>query len=343
MITNPSIFFSYQKLMSYLQKIKIVCGERGNGKSYGAKKICLMRGRKTKKLCFVWVRREVTEVEELKSQFLDDIKHDPEFENDLFEVRGWKIYYLEPTGEPDEYKRYLIGKFIALSTSQNLKSSIYHNVSLIIYDEYISLKTYLKNELTLWKDLLESVLRMRENWQIFMISNAMTTQSPYYDFYGIKFDGTKEFTTSEFAVLQYCDSKAYREAKKNTTLGKLFAKDEYGKHSIENEFLLDDTSNIKVYKGYKQYGTTLILEGIKMGVWICGNGIIYIDGQVQPGNAYSIYSEDVKNNEDCYLMTKQSRTFQFLKKKFYDNTIYYNNLKIKNACTLMFRKYLQNY
>lgn len=57
------MFYDYQKLLSYNAKINFIIGERGVGKSYGAKKYVtnhfLKKGKE-----FVYIRRYKTELEE---------------------------------------------------------------------------------------------------------------------------------------------------------------------------------------------------------------------------------------------------------------------------------------
>ncbi len=72
------MFYNYQKLLSYDAKINFIIGERGVGKSYGAKKYVVNHFLKKNKE-FVYIRRYKTELEEAlfkdkKPIFFDQIK-----------------------------------------------------------------------------------------------------------------------------------------------------------------------------------------------------------------------------------------------------------------------------
>lgn len=334
-----SIYYNYDKIMSFPQKFKIITGERGIGKSYGAKLLALRRGVKTHKLCFVWVRKTETQVKELKSKFLTDIKKDPIFKDVSFEVKGNGIFL------KDEFGLTRIGEFIALSTSENLKSSSYDDVTLLVFDEFTSQERMkLSNEITIFCDLLESVFRTRENYQVLLLSNAMTTLSPYYDLLKIKINKDGEFTKNDICVCQYCISQAFRDFKKNTTLGKLFENTEYGEHAIENKFILDDETNVMKLKGYKSYLYGLVLNGVKIGVWYMNGGSIYISNDYfEKETKYTIYINDMQQNEDCNLLTKKSQVFNYLKKKHYEGIVFFETLKIKNEVVEMMIALISSY
>ena len=72
------MFYDYQKLLSYDAKINFIIGERGVGKSYGAKKYVVNHFIKKNKE-FVYIRRYKTELEEAlfkdkKPIFFDQIR-----------------------------------------------------------------------------------------------------------------------------------------------------------------------------------------------------------------------------------------------------------------------------
>ena len=53
---DKSIFYNYDKVLSYHSMVNIIIGERGVGKSYGLKKYLLNRFKK-KGRQFIYVRR----------------------------------------------------------------------------------------------------------------------------------------------------------------------------------------------------------------------------------------------------------------------------------------------
>lgn len=59
-----------------------------------------------------------------------------------------------------------VGYAMTLSTAQDLKSSNFSNVKYIIFDEFIieegQKKTYLKNEVFVFLNLIETIARLRD-------------------------------------------------------------------------------------------------------------------------------------------------------------------------------------
>ena len=117
-------WYSYQNLLSQNCFLNFVMSPRGNGKSYGAKKIMIDNFIKKGKQS-VYVRRTQTELDGMKMTFFADIAE--QYPSNEFEVVG-DVGYID--GEEAIF-------FIALSTSLKKKSSAYPKVTSIFFDEYV--------------------------------------------------------------------------------------------------------------------------------------------------------------------------------------------------------------
>ena len=157
-------WYSPERLLSHNAFLNFVMSPRGNGKSYSAKKRIIKNFLKDGSQA-VYVRRTKVEIDEVKDTFWNDISI--EFPNLEFEVIGY-IGYINNEE---------VVHFIPLSTSTNKKSASYPKVNFIVFDEYIITKTtynrYLKNEMILFFDLIESVFRRRENCRVLLMANAV--------------------------------------------------------------------------------------------------------------------------------------------------------------------------
>ena len=123
-------YYDYHKILSYNIPVNILIGERGCGKSYGAKNYVITQYKK-KQSHFIYLRRYENELKSVfekdknnPKDFFDDIKND--FKNDNLEAKHKKFYI---NGE-------CFGFAKRLTEAQDLKSATYENVKTIIIDEY---------------------------------------------------------------------------------------------------------------------------------------------------------------------------------------------------------------
>ena len=145
-MTKESKWYNPNRLFSHNAFINFVMSPRGNGKSYSAKEKIIKNYLKDGSQS-VYVRRTKVEIDEVKDTYWNDIQE--AYPNLEFKVEG-DIGYINND---------IVVYFIPLSTSTNKKSASYPKVKLIVFDEYIITKTtynrYLKNEMTLFLDLIE--------------------------------------------------------------------------------------------------------------------------------------------------------------------------------------------
>ena len=144
-------------------------GGRGIGKTYACKregiKQYLASGEQ-----FIYLRRYKEEIKPLKNgKFFETISNEyPDYE---FRTTG-ELLQLRPgvpEGEKNENKWETCGYLINLSTALTKKSVDYANVSMIIYDEFIIPKgfiRYLPNEVESFLDFYETVARTRNNAEL---------------------------------------------------------------------------------------------------------------------------------------------------------------------------------
>ena len=114
-------YYDYHRILSYNCPVNVLIGERGCGKSYGAKKFVIEQFIK-KHSQFLYLRRYDNELKE------------------IFEKTKSQKFYCD--GE-------VFGFAKRMTEAQDLKSSVYQNVKIIIIDEYPIEKNkryYLPNE-----------------------------------------------------------------------------------------------------------------------------------------------------------------------------------------------------
>ena len=324
-----SNWYSYNRLLSHNGFINVVLSPRGNGKSYGAKKMIiddfLKKGYES-----VYVRRTKVELDKAKKTFFNDIKK--EYPNHEFKIQG-DVGLID--GE-------VLVHFIPLSTSNNLKSSSYPLVSKIFFDEYIITQTshsrYLKNEMTLFYDLIETVFRKRTNTKVIIMSNAVSFVNPLFTDLNIEPKPDERFQKfcDNLVVLELFTDENFIKEKQETPFGRLIAHKDYGRYAISNTVLEDNNEYIlpKKYHAHWSYHLTLKAYDFTIGVWADYlDDVYYIDKNIHTdatAHNYHIYKDDVASGY-YYLGAFRNKEWRIkhLKKAYNEGRVYYVSQEVK--------------
>ena len=320
-LEHQNIYYDLNKLLSFNKFLNISIGARGLGKSYAAKRWAINNWLKNKKQ-FVYLRRYITEFDNIKNYFSDIVDRYPDHK---FEVKKG-CFYID-----DEVAGYYIG----LSTSQTQKSNSFPNVSIIIFDEFIIDKgriTYLKGEVQLFLDMIETIARTREDVRVLMISNAISSINPYFLYFNIyPHDGDK-FICRDQVVVEINKNTDFVNYKKTTKFGQLIADTDYGKYSIENEFLRDDKSFVCKMSGKSICWYGLKYEDVEYSVWYNQpSGFVFVTKKQTPDNIdiYAITTDDHKPN--MILLSRSNEIFKKLKMAYDYGQVRFDCLQSKTA------------
>lgn len=314
---DTSMFYNPQKLLSYNCLFNFVEGERGNGKTYGFKKIGIDNFRK-KKEQFIYLRRYETELNDINI-FFSDIQ-------DRYKEK------LTVTGQTFKCNDEIMGYAIPLSKAITKKSVPFDKVTMIIFDEFLIEKRnyhYLRNEVKLLLDFYETVARWRNNVRLVCISNSISEINPYHAYFDIKPSGSEFTRIKKDIILQRTNCSNYREYKKNTRFGQIIQGTDYEQYAIQNEYVNDNKEFIekKTEKAINRFN--IIYQNVTIGIWIDHVvGKVYCSSKYNKELAnYCIMTEDMKPN---YLILKNTSNNMKMLKNAYDfGYIYYENIKIK--------------
>lgn len=236
---NKDCYYNYDKIISYNAMLNFLVGERGVGKSFGAKKFVindfLKRGHE-----FVYIRRYDNELKKALPKipdFFDDINKANLFKNHTLYCKSKKFYCDDN----------VFGYAMRLTEAQDLKGSTFTNVQTIIFDEFIiekSRRTYLPNEVNTFLGVIESIARTR-NIRVFLLGNAVSNINPYYLYFDLKNPYNSDIQTFKngLILVQHMQNKAYQDAKAKTRFGQLVAGTEYSNYAINNQFMSDSDNN----------------------------------------------------------------------------------------------------
>lgn len=332
------MWYDYGKIFSYKKFLNIILGERGVGKTYGAKKFVL-RQFLFKNKESVWVRRTQEEIDRTCKTWLNDIGQ--EFTEYKFSMIDYVLYLVQENEKTKTKMLTPIVYFIALSAQEKYKSTSFPNVDFMFFDEFLAKKSYLKDEFFHFCELIETVFRQRSG-RIVLSANALSTANPYFSSFNIKLNENQRFTVGENYIVELCNNEDYRKFKRETMVGKLLAGTTYSTYSIDNEFILDNTDNVVgMYYNGNRFMYNLVLNSLEIGVYNC-NGKIYFSLPNDLGRFYTIYFEDCINNS-IEILNKNDKRINFLFKQVINSNCLYKDLMIKNEIMLMCRRLTKNF
>lgn len=199
---------------------RITIGKRSNGKTYAVKKVCI-NGYGDGKGKFVYIRRRHKQVtRKLMVKLFSDIN---EY---AMEHLGDYINYTTESGffiTNENGDRETIGFATSVEDAFDFKGIPYNEVTTIFFDEFLEYGTAIEDEIGKFLNIVSTIVRQRDNVNIYMIANTITKDSPYFRLFGI--DSTKlkkgkiayiKHNAGVEAALEYCDNEPIVEsARKN--------------------------------------------------------------------------------------------------------------------------------
>lgn len=342
---DTSMFWDAKRTLTHNALIYVIVGNRGGGKSYGAKQIGIDNFIK-KKEQFGYIRRYKEDLKQPMIQFFKDIQDsypDYEFKTDAnyFYIRLKPVDPKEKWTESD-----IAGYGFTLSTANNKKSISYPNITTLIFDEFLLDKgnqMYIANEPLKLLNLYETIARpgtQHPKVSLFMLANAISITNPYFLFWNLKMPNKQDKNgkwiwkhPTRPILVEDVRNEKFIDAKRNTAFGKLIDGTKYAEYSIENKFLLDDDTFIEKKTSKSRYWCTFIYKNNKLGIWIdTSEGKMYVSKDVDPTYpiVYSITLKD--HTPNTLFLRDKSKAVKF--KIFIENykigNVRFESINVKN-------------
>ena len=329
-LTRWFMFYDFNKLLSYNALLNFVIGERGVGKSFGAKKFVISDYLKNGNE-FVYIRRYKTELDNAYEGFFDQLQNEGLFLDHTFRIAASKKkidkFYCD---------KEVCGYGVPLSTANILKSASFPKVKTLIFDEFLidnGTYHYLRNEVTQFLDIIETIARLRDV-RVLLLGNAITISNPYFDYFKLGLPYNSEFRTFKDGTIlvNYIKNPVYREKKKATRFGALIDGTEYGEYAIDNAFLRDNDSFLAKRDKDARVYSTIVLKGSKYGIWQnWKTGFVYISKDFEPSNP-CVFVFDINDHTENTIYTKarNSTWFQPVLKAYKMGCLFFETQKIKN-------------
>lgn len=337
---NPSpstndLYWNVRKTLSYNCLFNFVIGMRGVGKTFGSLDYALERFKRNqkqgKKWQFLYVRRMKTELDKLTTMRNGRLFNavQKKYKDDVLKAESNILYC---NGEVCGYAQ-------SLSTASILKSDSFPDVKLIIFDEFIIDNSgtyhYLKDEVTKFFDLYETVARGRDVTVLFL-SNAVTITNPYFDYFHLDkpVNGNMQrFGKSKDILVEFTVNPNLSEIKKQSRFGQIISGTEYSDYAYDNEWLLDNTDFIDHKSSRSTYYITLRYNDSWIGIWFDSLQWLYFvsaDVDMQCPKVYSVTTDDHKPNVLLLKGAKKMGFFKNLIDAYNSGAIRYESMKLKN-------------
>ena len=330
-------YYNFDKLFSYNFLLAFVITERGLGKTFGSKVAMLKKFIKNGEQ-FIYIRRYKTELDSALATFWSDIQNNGYFDDLELGIRKKKML-TEFTCDGE-----VCGFAVPLSTANILKSTAFPKVKTIIFDEFLiddsGLYKYLKNEVNLMLDLMETVFRLRDG-QVIFLGNALSITNPYFAYWNLELPYNSEFKTFNdgLIVVNYARNDEYRKVKKESRFGKLIENTSFGRYAIDNQMLKDNTHFIEKRPPDCKFYGLLIINGINIGIWNSKNGHLYMSEKYEPNAMHKFACDFNDHTEDTMFVNIRENFYLALCLRYYkQGLLRFENQKIKNICINLLNK-----
>ena len=183
-------YYSYSKIDKLKATYNLIIGQRSNGKTFGAcRKIIDTYIKDGKPSAYIRRMEEMIRPTHLAGLFNPHLEHIEEItEHRYNHVVYWQHkFYLARFDEDDKGKWVKTAQDLnpfcltyAISTAETTKGTDPGEVSMILFDEFITRQFYLANEFVKYQNLLSSIIRDRPNVKIYMLANTVSKHCPYF-------------------------------------------------------------------------------------------------------------------------------------------------------------------
>ncbi len=184
-------YYTLDEIKKYHATYNLVFGKRGNGKTYAGLMEILKNYVKNGKQSAYLRRMKTDFTAKTTNQLFAGLVANNEISKltkgaytDVYYRSGcWYLCKYEETDEKEPKRIIDKNPFcfaFALSSMEHDKSVSYPNITLIVFDEFLTRSIYLNDEFVIFMNVLSTIIRDRTDVVIYMLANTVSQDSPYF-------------------------------------------------------------------------------------------------------------------------------------------------------------------
>lgn len=190
---NTSQYWNIEPIKAIPAQYRIIFGERSNGKTYGTLKDSLKQCYLNNKQ-FAYLRRWPEDIKKSKMvNLFSSLAKNNEISNATngewngisFGLGQFNLIATDNDGAKVTRDK-PIGYAFAITAMEHNKSLSFPDVTVIIFDEFISRTSYAPDEFTTFMNVLSTIIRDRDDVEIWMLGNTVSKDCPYFREMGLR-------------------------------------------------------------------------------------------------------------------------------------------------------------
>lgn len=228
-------YYSLNSIMREKASYNMIIGERSNGKTFSVLERIVKRYLKDCSQGAI-IRRWGEDFKGKRGKTLFDsllstgVLKDTEWDGIDYVSSTWILYKNDKELNKKIYDNKPLAFAFSLASMEHDKSTSYPDVRTILFDEFLTRGAYLPDEFVLFMNTVSTIIRDRDDVEIFMCANTVNKSAPYFREMGIRhIDKMKQgdidlytYGDSELKVaVEYCKN----ENKESSPSSKYFAFD----------------------------------------------------------------------------------------------------------------------
>lgn len=181
-------YYNLKNILKHNAKYNIIYGERSNGKTFAVQELAIKRYFENNGEQFAIIRRWQDDYTGKRGSAMFDgvvkagiVKKysNGEYTDIYYHASRWYMcYYDDKNNRVCDPTPFAFG--FAITAQEHDKSTSYPNVKTICFDEFLTRKGYINDEFVLFCNVLSTIIRERDDVQIFMLGNTVNKYCPYF-------------------------------------------------------------------------------------------------------------------------------------------------------------------
>lgn len=187
-------FYSTKRINKTNANYRIAFGERSNGKTFAGLEEILKAYHETGKQG-AYIRRWEDDIRPKRAGTLwNGVIEESKYWKDnfarewdaiKFRCGAWYLYRKDEDLNEEVWSETPICFAFSLSTMEHDKSTSFPNITVVVFDEFLTRRSYLTDEFVLFMNTLSTIIRHRKDVVVYMFGNTVNKTCPYFTEMGL--------------------------------------------------------------------------------------------------------------------------------------------------------------